>query len=144
MSDLPGKLTQMSMESQFDDYDGVLMDAAHEIRRLTQSVWTAESDMREATLNAECWKALNCQAADEIERLRAEVEQLESAWTFINIWRGRYESERALADQLAEALREVSEVTKVLHGRGDLADCLIQSFTTLATYETAHKEADRG
>jgi hypothetical protein len=51
---------------------------------------------------------------------------------------------RALADQLAEALREVSEVTKVLHGRGDLADCLIQSFTTLTAYEAARKEADRG
>ena len=46
---------------------------------------------------------------------------------------------RALADQLAEALREVSEITKVLHGRGDLADCLIQAFTALAAYEQ-HKE----
>jgi hypothetical protein len=44
-------------------------------------------------------------ATDEIVRLRAEVEQLESAWTFINIWKGRYESERALADQLAEAAK---------------------------------------
>ena len=63
---------------------------------------------------------LGDEAADEIERLRA------------------------LSDQLAEALREVSEITKVLHGRGDMADCLIQSFTTLATYEAGRKEADRG
>jgi len=106
------------------------------VTRLRAVAWLAEEGSEVTDLAAT--------AADEIERLRAEVEQLESAWTFINIWRGRYESERALADQLAEALREVSEVTKVLHGRGDLADCLIQSFTTLTAYEAARKEADRG
>jgi hypothetical protein len=41
---------------------------------------------------------------------------------------------------LAEALREVSEVTKVLHGRGDLADCLIQAFLALAAYDAARKD----
>jgi prophage DNA circulation protein len=84
---------------------------------------------------------IGVEAADEIVRLRAEVEQLESAWTFVNIWKGRYESERALADQLAEALNEVSQITKVLHGRGDMADCLIQAFLALAAHEAARKEA---
>jgi hypothetical protein len=85
---------------------------------------------------------MNQTAADEIVRLRAEVEQLESAWTFVNIWKGRYESQRALADQLAEALDEVSQITRVLHGRGDMADCLIQAFMALAAHEAARKEAN--
>ena len=75
----------------------------------------ALDDLLCATIGSE---RLMDKAADEIERLRA------------------------LSDQLAEALREVSEITKVLHGRGDLADCLIQSFTTLAAYEAARKEKD--
>ena len=53
-----------------------------------------------------CEECTFCAARAEIDRLRAEVEQLESAWTFVNIWKGRYYPERALADQLAEALRD--------------------------------------
>lgn len=112
--------------------------------------------------DCECWTAryrradLTCPScgAKEIVRLRARVTELE-AWEaryyelreaqiegtnhFIRAL-GERDAERALADQLAEALREVSEVTKVLHGRGDLADCLIQSFTALAAHEAARKE----
>ena len=47
---------------------------------------------------------------------------------------------RALADQLAEALDEVSQITKVLHGRGDMADCLIRAFIALAAHEAQRGE----
>lgn len=108
------------------------------------------------------------EAADEIERLRARVTELKTCLTEhgagadcddfdcichlcdnaecpcgernnANFDRN-YMAERALSDQLAEALREVSEVTKVLHGRGDLADCLIQAFLALAAYDAARKD----
>ena len=87
---------------------------------------------------------LKRQAADEIERLRARVTELEAEnrklGEFGAVDHAQWKGERALADQLAEALREVSEVTKVLHGRGDLADCLIQSFTALAAHEAARRK----
>ena len=79
---------------------------------------------------------LGVEAAAEIVRLRAEVEQLESAWTFINIWKGRYESERALADQLAKGLRG----EQPLHRRG--VALTSQSSAALAAYEAARKEAN--
>ena len=83
-------------------------------------------------------------AADEIVRLRARVTELEAEnrklGEFGAVDHAQWKGERALADQLAEALREVSEVTKVLHGRGDLADCLIQSFTALAAHEAARRK----
>jgi hypothetical protein len=54
---------------------------------------------------------LGVEAAAEIVRLRAEVEQLESAWTFINIWKGRYESQRAVLDAIDALHRKVIHMT---------------------------------
>jgi hypothetical protein len=75
---------------------------------------------------------IGVEAADEIVRLRAEVEQLESAWTFVNIWKGRYESERALADLLAQALRGETRNHEL---RGE-------AIRALAAHEAARKEAN--
>ena len=63
-----------------------------------------------STRPAKC-DCLGCEAADEIERLRAEVERLEGQRKLradlAYLFKAERDDERALADQLADALRTV-------------------------------------
>lgn len=110
-----------------------LHEGIHEIERLRAEV-ERKSDY------AERMDALAEERLIECNRLRAEIAQLESAWTFISIWKGRYESERALADQLAEALRWVSDPELCEESHETIIGIWQSTAAALAAYETARKE----
>lgn len=93
--------------------------------------------LRKADYDCEvCWEnqfhSLTTQAADEIVRLRAEVERLTNGNNVMGLL---WNAERALADRLAEALKTLHRTTiiGVYHPTEELAE----STTALAAYEEA-------